>query len=448
MDLQKLSAQLKRYRQTHIIEHIQGLSGNEKIVFIKNLAAMNFELVFQLYEQSSSNTAQKKSRTCQDIQPPVIISIDRHREKPDKISLIGASSISKGEIAVMIVAGGQGTRLAYPYPKGMYPISPVKEKSLFQIFSEKILSLSLKYNVKIPLLIMTNPDTDKETKEFFKNNGFFGIDERSVFFFCQDILPSLTFDRKLIIKDRTSILGNPDGHGGSLKAVWESGLITKIEDMGIKRVFYCHIDNPLVNVGDPVFLGCHITEGAEFSLKALRKRNPEEKVGHIVMADGKPMIIEYTEFPDDLKYKKDTCDNPLFWAGNIGIHFIETSFIKKLNQEGFVLPYHKQIKKMTGGERDVWKFETFVFDALSFTDKICCVETLREDEFAPLKNKEGNDSPSEVKKAMLGFYRKQLKNAGIKVSPGVNIEISPLCDMSTLTQKIQSKEIVEETYIE
>ncbi|MCX8082165.1 MAG: UTP--glucose-1-phosphate uridylyltransferase [bacterium] len=447
MSERKIIELLEEYGQGHIIHHIGLLNEKEKDIFIQNLNTMNFKLVFQLYEEFSKEKEEKKYR---EIKPHPIIDIKLYESEKEGILPVGEESIRNGETAVMIVAGGQGSRLGYPYPKGMYPISPIKNKSLFQIFSEKLLMLSMKYNVKIPLLIMTNPETYGLIQEFFRENKFFGLDGKNVYFFNQDILPSLTPDRKLIIKDKTSIFANPDGHGGSLKAVYQSGFIERMEKQGVKRIFYCHIDNPLVNVNDPVFLGWHIKQGAEFSLKVVKKRNPEEKVGHFVMADGKPRIIEYIEFPDELRNQKDINGNLIFWAGSIGIHFIETSFIRKLNLGGFILPYHRQIKKAKIGneEKEIWKFETFVFDAIPFANKVCCVETLREDEFAPLKNKEGEDSPEEVKKAMLNFYRKKLQETGIKVSPDVNVEISSLCDIDTIKEKIKCKEITEDRYIE
>ncbi|MCM8777266.1 MAG: UTP--glucose-1-phosphate uridylyltransferase [Candidatus Omnitrophica bacterium] len=439
MSGEKIHRFLKEHRQEHIIRHIELLDKNEKDIFIKNLNTMNLELAFQLYENFSKP---EEVKTYKEITPPYIVDIEKYKKEKEMLS-IGENSIKAGETAVMIVAGGQGSRLGYPYPKGMYPISPVKGKSLFQIATEKVLALSLKYKINIPLLIMTNPETKEMIENFFNGNNYFGLTKECIFFFNQDILPSITPDGKLIIKEKTSIFANPDGHGGSLKAIWQSGLLDRMEKQGIKRIFYCHIDNPLVNVNDPVFLGWHIKEGAEFSLKVVKKREPEEKVGHFVISDGKPTIIEYIEFPDELKYKKDINGNLIFWAGSIGIHFIETSFIRKINKDGFALPYHRQVKKtkIDNEEKEIWKFETFVFDAIPLADKVCCVETIREDEFAPLKNKEGEDSPEEVKKAMMNFYRKKLEELGIYVSSDVKVEVSPLCNIDVIAKGLKDKEI-------
>jgi UDP-N-acetylglucosamine/UDP-N-acetylgalactosamine diphosphorylase len=438
---------MERYGQQHIINHLKTLTPEEEKDFLNNATELNFELVFRLYEKISSQ--KEETVGYKKIEPHgVIENNNTSKEQKDEILHLGEKAIINGETAVLIVAGGQGTRLGYPHPKGMYPISPIKGKSLFQINSEKVLALSQRYNIRIPLLIMTNLENRKEIEEFFKENRFFGLKKENLFFFTQEMLPSITPDRKLVLKNRTSLLSNPDGHGGSLKAIWRSGLIKKLEGLGITKIFYCHIDNPLIKVDDPFFLGWHIREKSDFSLKVVRKKYPGEKVGNFVMAGGKPRMIEYIEMPEKLRDMKDSKGNPVFWAGSIGIHFINTDFIKKINRNGFALPYHRQVKKASGGRymesEQVWKFETFVFDALPLTKKVCCLETIREEEFAPLKNSEGENSPEKVKNAMLRYYKKQLTDKGIKVSAGVKIEISPLVNLDKI--EIPSP-ITKDTYI-
>ena len=309
----------------------------------------------------------------------------------------------------------------------MYPISPLQEKSLFQLFSEKIKALSLKYNVDIPLLIMTNPKTVSQIETYFSKNNFFDLNRNNIFFFQQELLPSITSEGKLITKKDGNILTNPDGHGGTIKSLWESKLVHKLEKRGIKMFFYCHIDNPLVNVLDPLFIGCHLTNKADFSLKTIKKYK-NEKVGTLVNVNNKPIIIEYIELPTQLQKAVDKKGNLIFNSGSIGIHIINRDFIKSLNENGFALPYHKQEKKVSFEDKeiDVWKFETFFFDAIPLAKKICCIETNRQEEFAPLKNYKGKDSPSRVKEQMVKFYKKWLLEANIDVPNNIIVEISPL----------------------
>jgi len=439
---------MERYAQKHIIRHLDTLSRDDRNTFLNSASGMNFELVFNLHEKFScqDDTPAKYGR----VEPPPVIDADTaNGEQKDAVRLTGERAIAEGKTAVVIVAGGQGTRLGYPHPKGMYPISPLKGKSLFQLSSEKILALSRRYGAMIPVLIMTNPETLKDIEDFFTEHDFFGLEADNIFFFSQEMLPSITPDRKLVLKNRTSLLSNPDGHGGSLKALWQSGLTGKLESMGITKIFYCHIDNPLLKIDDPVFLGWHIKENADFSLKVVRKRYPGEKVGNFVMADGKPRMIEYIELPDKIKDMQDGKGNPVFWAGSIGIHFMNTDFIKMINRNGFKLPYHRQVKKIrkeAGAElTEIWKFETFVFDAIPLAGRICCMETIRNEEFAPLKNSDGENSPETVKQAMVAFYKNRLLATGVTVSEGVKVEISPLADLDKITLP---SVISEDTYIE
>jgi len=252
-------------------------------------------------------------------------------------------------------------------------------------------------------------------------------------------------DGKLILKDKTTFFSNPDGHGGCLKALYKTGITERLKVDGKTTIFYCHIDNPLVNVCDPVFLGYHAERNAEFSLKVIEKKDPEENVGIFVNKNGKNAVIEYIDFPDELKKKKDKNGNLVFNAGSIGIHYISIDFIEKLNKIGFPLPYHKAIKKINSiyGEVEGIKFETFIFDAIPFAERVSCVLTDREEEFAPLKNKEGVDSPEEVKKAISNQGKKYLRYAGINVPDEILVEISPLfaIDKEEVKEKIQKIKI-------
>jgi UDP-N-acetylglucosamine/UDP-N-acetylgalactosamine diphosphorylase len=456
MHKKEFVALMEEYGQEHIINHLKTLSAEDEEDFLSNASGMNIELVFSLYERFSSQN--DKPVKYEKVEPPEVIDSETANSKgKNAVIQVGEKTISDGQTAVTIVAGGQGTRLGYPHPKGMYPVSPLRGKSLFQINSEKVLTLSQRYKAKIPLLVLTNSENRKEIEDFFRKNRFFGLEKESLFFFTQEMLPSITPDKKLILRDRTSLLSNPDGHGGSLKALWESGLIKKLEELGVTKIFYCHIDNPLVRIDDPLFLGWHIKEEADFSLKVVRKRNPEEKVGNLVFADGKHRIIEYIELPDELKDMKDSRGNPVFWAGSIGIHFMNTDFIKKLNENGFALPYHKQVKEAPRGIHpeagEIWKFETFVFDALPLAKKVCCMETMRDEEFAPLKNSEGEDSPEEVKKVMVNLYKKQISELGIDgIPPEIKIEVSPAAgqDKKTLLDRIKKSKILfnKDVYID
>ena len=219
---------LKIYNQTHILRHYQSLSLPEKERFMGEIGNLDFELVFSLYEKASGQKLPVKHRI--DIYPSPIFSIPKNSDEQmhrEEARVLGESIISKNKIAVLIVAGGHGSRLGFNGPKGMFPISPVKNKSLFQLFAESVRALSSRYKVVIPLLIMTDTEMLPEAKDFFKTHNFFGLDPQTLHFFEQEILPTLTVDGKLILKDKTHLFVNPNGHGGCLKALFGTGLLKK-----------------------------------------------------------------------------------------------------------------------------------------------------------------------------------------------------------------------------
>ena len=447
------TALMEKHGQTHVIQYLDSLSDEKAETFLRSASLLNYKLVFRLFREETTGAAANDKKRHAGIEPPLVFKPGSEREKRD-LAVEGEKLISGGKTAVMVVAGGQATRLGCNYPKGFYPVSPVKGKPLFMLFGEKVRALSLKYGVKIPFLIMTSPGNHEEIRGFFEKKGFFGLDRSTVFFFKQELLPSLTPEGLLILRGGGEIMSNPDGHGGSLKALHQSGLLDEIEKRGIENMFYCHVDNPLVRVLDPLFLAHHVKSGADFSLKVVKKL-PDEKVGTFVIAGGRPAVIEYIELPEPLRTAVDPKGRQLFNSGSIGIHVINTEFISSLNRKGVSLPYHRQRKKIAlpgGREKEIWKFETFIFDAIPLAGRVSCMETERDEEFAPLKNRTGRDSPADVKQKMANLYRSWLDGAGIKVASGATVEVSPLFALSReeFIQKIKGckKEITENTYIE
>ena len=442
---------LDKYGQTHILKHYHSLSLLEKEEFIGELGKLDFKLAFLLYEKTFRQKSPVKHSI--DIYPSRIFTIPKNSEEQiprEKARILGESLIYKKKIAVLIVAGGHGSRLGFNGPKGMFPISPVKNKSLFQLFAESVRALSLHYRVAIPLLIMTDTEMLPEVDGFFKTYNFFGLDPQAVHFFYQEMLPTLTVDGKLILKDKTHLFVNPNGHGGCIKALYDSGLSKKLIEDGYSDLFYCQVDNPLVKLMDPVFLGYHKMEDSEISTKVVRRRSCEEKVGVFVAENGKAKVIEYSELGPDNRCILDNNGQIRDWAGNTAIHMITLGLVQRLNENGFSLPYHQAIKRVNSfgaqGETEEiegWKFETFIFDAIPLAKNTCCMEISREEEFAPLKNKQGDDSPETVRKILSNMYRNWLNDAGIKVEPQVRVEISPLFALSKeeLCSKIKASNI-------
>ena len=442
---------LKKYNQTQILRYYQSLSLPEKEKFISEMGNLDFELAFSLYEKISQQKFPVKHNI--DIYPSRIFTIPKNSDEQiqkEEARILGESLIYKNKIAVLIVAGGHGSRLGFNGPKGMFPISPVKNKSLFQLFAESVRALSLRYKIAVPLLIMTDTEMLPEVKDFFKTHNFFGLDPQTVHLFEQEMLPTLTVDGKLILKDKTHLFVNPNGHGGCIKALYDSGLLKKLIEDGYSDLFYCQIDNLLVKIMDPAFVGYHKTEDSEISTKVVRRRSCEEKVGIFVAENSKAKVIEYSELDPDNRGILDNKGQIRDWAGNTAIHMISLAFIQRLDEHGFSLPYHQAIKMVNsfGAQGEIteiegWKFETFIFDAIPLAKKTCCMEISREEEFAPVKNKQGDDSPQTVREILSNIHKNWLKDAGIEVKPQVRVEISPLFAMSKeeLCSKIKGRSI-------
>jgi len=442
---------LKKYNQTHILKHYQSLNVSEKEKLTSEIGNIDFELAFSLYNEISQQKIPIKHKI--DAYPARMLTIPKNpaeQKQREAARILGESLISEKRIAVLIVAGGHGSRLGFNGPKGMFPITPIKNKSFFQLFAESVLALSLRYKIVIPLLIMMDTEMLAQAKDFFKTNNFFGLDPQTVILFEQEMLPTLNADGKLILKDKTHLFINPSGHGGCIKALHETGLLKKLIKDGYSDLFYCQIDNPLVNIMDPVFIGYHKLENSEISTKIVRRNSCEEKVGIFASENGKAKVIEYSDLTPDNRCILDNNGEIRDWAGNTAIHMISLDFIQRLNEHGFSLPYHKAIKMVNsfgeeGGNVKIkgYKFETFIFDAIPLAKNTCCMEISREEEFAPLKNSHGADSPETVRNLLSNMYKNCLKDAGIKVNSLVQVEISPLFALSKeeLSSKINGMNI-------
>lgn len=440
---------LQQYGQDYLVDHYHGLSSHHKHDLLQKILQFDIHLSFELYKKfHSKKGAMHAERT---IEPPQVVTVPGNAQEQGKIEearIAGESLIKQQKVAVLVVAGGQGSRLGYEGPKGTFPVSPIRGKTLFQLFAEQVIALSRRYGVTIPLLIMTSRENHKDTISFFHAHSFFGLHPETVHFFQQGMLPTITPDGRLLLKDDGNFIVNPDGHGGSLKALHDSGLLGKLTEQGYEELFYCQVDNPLVKIADPVFLGLHTMTGSDASTKVVRRQDVKEKVGLYVYVNGRDTVVEYSDIGAEYMSMLDDEGNILFWAGNTAIHIFSLAFIGRMTEHGFVLPYHCAKKAVEYTDHagkpctdDVWKFETFVFDAIPLAGKTCCMEVIREEEFAPVKNKDGPDSPETAQKAMIGLHRSWLQKAGIDTDPDARVEISPLLalDSIELQEKIKGR---------
>jgi UDP-N-acetylglucosamine/UDP-N-acetylgalactosamine diphosphorylase len=435
---ESLAALLREHGQEHLLRWWGEISEDRRSSLRRQLAGLNFTQAQDLF---------RKTRD----QPAAILDPDRCRpapvlrlplqfeewEKGQSAAALGEAALKAGHVAIVMVAGGLGTRLGYPGPKGTFAIGPVTDRTLFQIHAEKVLALGRRHGPSLPFYIMTSRDNDAATRAFFAAHQDFGLEPGQVRFFEQREMPVLDkASGKILLAAKDEIATSPNGHGGVIDALERSGSLDDMQGRGIRHVYYFQVDNPLAKVADAVFLGQHIAGAAEMSLKVLPKKKPAEKMGALVEIDGRPQVIEYSDLPAVMAEKRDAGGALEFWAGSIAIHLFELAFLKRLASGGIRLPFHRAVKTVPfrdeagnlvePAEPNAVKFEMFIFDALPLANKTLAVETSRAQEFEPLKNAEGDNSPATVRQALSDLYQNWLRQAGADVPKAGAMEISPL----------------------
>lgn len=429
---------LARYGQEQILAFYDKLSPEQR----ESLAAQAGSIDLDLIAKLSGEDAEEASLGTIEPEPFVRLPHDEaSRRQWDDARAVGMEALRAGRVAAMVVAGGQGTRLGFSGPKGAFPIGPVTNRTLFQIHAEKVRAASCRYGREIPLLVMTSPSNDAETKFFFKENLFFGLPFTSVKIFSQGEMPAVDSDGKIILDRPDHAFMSPNGHGGALKALWDSGVIAWLEEKGIDTISCFQVDNPLARAVDPTFIGFHISAGSEMSFKLLHRTIPEEKLGIWLSRNGRARIIEYSDMPREEMAARTAGGELKYAGGSIAIHCFSVPLIRRLNAGGFALPYHRAHKKVprvdasgktvAPDKPNATKFEMFIFDALSFAQRHLAIETRREEEFSPVKNADGVDSPATARRDMSRLYARWLREIGVEVPredgyPAHTIEISPL----------------------
>ena len=365
-----------------------------------------------------------------------------HRALYEKAEQRGHELLKQGKVAAFLVAGGQGTRLGYDGPKGEFPATPIKNKPLFQVFAEQLLAYSRDSGKSIPWYIMTSEANDARTRAFFEQHNHFGYPKADVFFFQQGMMPAFSFDGQILLGEPDGLALSPDGHGGSLRALQKSGAIADMQRRGVEHLSYFQVDNPIVHTIDPLFLGLHDLTGSEMSSKTIGKAHALEKVGNFAVADGKLQVIEYSDLPESLAVQTNPDGTLKFNAGSIAIHAIRVAFIDRMTNGGnLTLPWHRAEKKVpyidSSGKLvkpdapNAVKLEQFVFDAIPLAKNPIVYTTDRAEEFSPVKNAEGSDSPATSRRDQVRRAARWLSAAGVDVpmkngEPDAVIEISPL----------------------
>jgi UDP-N-acetylglucosamine/UDP-N-acetylgalactosamine diphosphorylase len=420
----------QRSGQGHVFSFFEALDVAEQRALVEQAASIDLEELDGLIDLHLRGSGEEKVDYYK-LEPAPYIKLPQNDEQIaqrwDAATKIGEKTLRAGKVAAFTVAGGQGTRLGFEGPKGTFPASPVQKKSLFAIFAAKIARSAERYQTRIPWFIMTSGINHTETVGFFESNNFFGLDPASVHFFSQGLMPAVDTHGKIILADKGTIAMSPDGHGGALRALVRSGAVDCMQREGIEHLSYFQVDNPLVRCIDPAFIGFHVEAGSELSSKMTPKAYAGEKVGHFCLYGDSLRVIEYSDLPAELAQLNDADGKLKFLAGSIAIHIFDREFIRRVGDASSDsrLPFHRADKKIPCIDAEGRlqkpevpngvKFEMFVFDALPMAARPVIIETAREDDFSPIKNAEGADSPATCRDDLLRLYARWLKAAGASI---------------------------------
>lgn len=396
-ELEQIKQKLKENNQEQLIEEIKKMSKEDQEKIIKQIEQINFDEVNNLYNLTKQNHTKNVGK----IEP--INYIDKEKitkEGEEKAKEIGEKIIKNNQYAVVTMAGGQGTRLGWKGPKGTYKLDIGENgKYIFQILTETLKKSKEKYGILPYWYIMTSEQNYDETVLFMQEHDFFGYEKEKVKFFKQGELPMLTKDGKILIEDGKIKTGS-NGNGGVYFAMKKQNIINDMKSKGIKWVYICGVDNIMVNPIDPVFVGLTVKNKMQVASKSVAKAYPEEKVGVFCKRDNKPSTVEYIELSEKMRNERAENSELVYGEANIISHLLNIDAIEKI--ANYSLKYH--IAQKNG----LYKFETFIFDAFEFFDDMLVMRVKREDEFAPIKNKEGVDSPETAKK----IYERKIERDG------------------------------------
>jgi UDP-N-acetylglucosamine/UDP-N-acetylgalactosamine diphosphorylase len=435
---------LRAAGQERLADALAALDGEERATLEAEIADLDLGLVGRLVRDLVAGEGPAVHGEIAPPPPDALIALprtDADRRREARAREAGEAMLREGRVAAVLLAGGQGTRLGFEGPKGLYPHAPITGSVLFATHAAKIAALRARHGTGLPWYVLTSPQNDAATRAAFEEAGWYGLEPGSVRFVVQGTLPAVDRDTGDILRDAPGRIAlSPDGHGGLLSALRASGALDEMSAGGVTTIFTFQVDNPLLPVARPEFLGHHALAGADMSSMVVRKVGPAEKMGVIALVDGRTAVVEYSDLPDELAEQTDEEGELVYWAGSIAVHCIEVDFARRLTDGGLQLPFHRALKKVPyvddAGRRvepdepNAIKFETFLFDALPFADRAVTVEGAREDVFSPIKNAEGSDSPETARRDLNRLHARWLEAAGVTVPRGddgepVDVEIDP-----------------------
>ncbi len=449
-----LTDKLAEFGQEHLIRFEKSNTADQNNSLHQQLSQIDFDQIQRL--SLNNDKAVDWTALAARAEPPPAVRLDRRHAQFDAAAALaaGKQALRAGRVGMILVAGGQGTRLGFDKPKGMFPIGPLSHRTLFQMHCDRLLAVMKRYNVSIPMYVMTSPATDAETRQFFDEHDRCGLAADQLVIFCQGTMPAVDAQTgKILLSSPSSLALSPDGHGGLVAALENHGCLQQARERGIELFYYAQVDNPLAELCDPELLGYHLLARSQMTTQVVKKRFAKERVGNVVMIDGKVQIIEYSDLPDAAAEQTDASGNLRLWTGNTAIHVFDREFLESVVASADGLPFHRahkavpyvdeQGKLIEPQQPNAIKFERFVFDLLPLADRAFVVEGDATKVFAPVKNAAGAavDTAAHSQAALLSLHRSWLRAAGATVPDSIRVEIHPdwALDANEVAHKLEAK---------
>lgn len=434
VDLEALRRRLQAEQQDHLLQFWDRLDDAQRQGLLEQIARLDLEVVRRMREllrQASKGVDPGR------FEPAPVEDPDEATRAEARIR--GEAALQAGEVGALMVAGGQGSRLGVEGPKALFPIGPISRATLLEIHTRTVRAIGRRYGRPVPFYIMTSPENHEAIRTFLEEHGGLGLAPDQVYLFPQAMWPALCPDGRIVMDRPDHIFLSPDGHGGVLAALRRHGLFEVMRRQGVRTLFYFQVDNPLVKIADPVFVGLHQLRRADVSLKVCAKRDPEEGLGVVVRDGSRHRVVEYTELTREQKHERDADGGLRFRYGSVAIHVFDVPFLEREAQRD--LPLHLAHKKVpycdAAGlprrptEPNAYKFEKFIFDVLPYAERVMLLAFPREEEFSPVKNATGLDSPETARRDLVRRAARWLEAAGVRVprhangEPLVALEIEP-----------------------
>lgn len=401
MTYEEAIEKLAPYGQEHLLRYYKELDSEERAVLLGQIADLDLSLLKLVGDGAKEN---EKGR----LEPLGALTLADIEAKKDIYEKKGVEALHAGKVGAVLLAGGQGTRLGLDKPKGMLNVGVNKELYLFEQLISNLMEVVKKVEAWIPLFIMTSEKNNEDTTRFFEEHNYFGYNREYVYFFIQEMAPSVSYDGKIYLEEKHKLSSSPNGNGGWFSSLAKAGLLDKINELGVEWLNVFAVDNVLQKIADPVFVGATLTAGCVCGAKVVAKADPNERVGVLCLEDGKPSIVEYYEMTDEMIHSKDEEGRLLYNYGVILNYLFEVKTLSKIMNENMQIhivekkiPFiNEKAELIKPEEPNGYKFETLVLDMIHMMDNCLSFEVDRSREFAPIKNRTGVDSLESARELM------------------------------------------------